>query len=105
MVKMSTANLPVGVKSLKKPNVAWDDVVGHEGAKDVLHGTLVFPAKYPHLFSNERRQPWNPILLYGPPGNGKTYLAEAAATELKGNLLRVNGYDLSTKVTEARYVG
>jgi len=79
-----------------KPNVAWDDVAGLEGAKEALKEAVILPAKFPHLFTGKRR-PWKGILLYGPPGTGKSYLAKAVATEADSVFFSVSSSDLVSK--------
>lgn len=80
----------------EKPNVAWDDVAGLEGAKDALKEAVILPARFPQLF-NEKRKPWKGVLLYGPPGTGKSYLAKAVATEAQSTFLSVSSSDLVSK--------
>lgn len=51
------------------PNVKFDDVAGLKQAKETLIGSVIVPARFPQLFTGERR-PFKGILLYGPPGTG-----------------------------------
>jgi proteasome-associated ATPase len=62
--------------------VTWDEIGGLEEAKQVLQDSVELPFKYPGLFEAYDKDPSNGILLYGPPGNGKTMLAKATATAL-----------------------
>lgn len=78
----------------EKPGISWDDVVGIEEAKKALESSIVFPAKRPDLFPIG----WaHGILLYGPPGCGKTILAAATAADIDGYFINVDAASLMSK--------
>jgi len=82
---------------VEKPNVAWGDVAGLEAAKEALKEAVILPIKFPHLFTGKRK-PWRGILLFGPPGTGKSYLAKAVATEANNStFFSVSSSDLVSK--------
>ena len=78
----------------EKPDVRWEDVVGVDDAKNALRESIVYPSKRPDLFPLG----WpRGILLYGPPGCGKTILAAATAHELDGYFINVDGSSMMSK--------
>lgn len=86
-----------GAIVIEKPNVRWDDVAGLAGAKEALKEAVILPVKFPHLFTGKRK-PWKGILLFGPPGTGKSYLAKAVATEANNStFFSVSSSDLVSK--------
>ncbi|MFX1309892.1 MAG: AAA family ATPase [Promethearchaeota archaeon] len=80
----------------ESPNVKWDDIAGLENVKQALREAIVLPIAKPELFKGARR-PWSGILLFGPPGCGKTLLAKAAATECKATFFSASSADLLSK--------
>ena len=78
----------------EKPEVKWRDVVGIDDAKNALRESIVYPTKRGDLFPLG----WpRGILLYGPPGCGKTILAAATANELDGYFINVDGSSMMSK--------
>jgi peroxin-6 len=75
------------------PDVKWADVGGLEHAKEDINDTIQLPIKYPKLFENNLKRR-SGLLLYGPPGSGKTLLAKAIANECSMNFISVKGPEL-----------
>ncbi len=78
----------------EKPNVSWEEVIGLDDAKNALRESIVYPTKRPDLFPLG----WpKGILLYGPPGCGKTILAAATASEIDGYFINVDAASMMSK--------
>lgn len=78
----------------EKPDVNWKEVVGLDDAKNALRESIVYPTKRPDLFPLG----WpKGMLLYGPPGCGKTILAAATANELDGYFINVDAASMMSK--------
>jgi len=78
----------------EKPNVKWEEVIGIDDAKRAIKESIIFPVKRPDLFPLG----WpRGMLLYGPPGCGKTMLAAAAASEIEGYFLTVDAASIMSK--------
>ncbi|MBI3859182.1 MAG: AAA family ATPase [Thaumarchaeota archaeon] len=78
----------------EKPEVKWDDVVGLEDCKQAIRESIVFPFLRPDLF----KLGWpRGILLYGPPGCGKTMIAAATAAEIDGYFISVDAASIMSK--------
>ncbi|RLE48477.1 MAG: AAA family ATPase [Candidatus Methanomethylicota archaeon] len=79
------------------PNVRWDDIGGLEEVKQELREAVEWPIKYPDAFKRVGIKPPKGVLLYGPPGCGKTLLAKAVATESEANFISVKGPEILSK--------
>jgi transitional endoplasmic reticulum ATPase len=79
------------------PKVKWEDIGGLEQAKQELREAVEWPLKYPEAFSAFGTRPPKGILLFGPPGTGKTMLARAVATESEANFISIKGPELLSK--------
>ncbi|XP_031407394.1 katanin p60 ATPase-containing subunit A-like 2 isoform X2 [Punica granatum] len=78
------------------PDVKWDSIKGLENAKRLLKEAVVMPIKYPKYFTG-LLSPWKGILLFGPPGTGKTMLAKAVATECKTTFFNISASSIVSK--------
>lgn len=82
---------------IETPNVHWDDIGGLEDVKQRLREAVEWPLKHPDAFKRMGITPPKGILLYGPPGCGKTLLARAVATESEANFISVRGPEIFSK--------
>jgi transitional endoplasmic reticulum ATPase len=77
--------------------VHWDDIGGLNDVKQHLKEAVEWPLKNPEIFSRLGIKPPKGILLYGPPGCGKTLLARAVATESESNFITIKGPEVFSK--------
>ena len=77
--------------------VHWDDAGGLEDVKQRLKEAVEWPLKTPEIFTRLGIKPPKGILLYGPPGCGKTLLARAVATESEANFISIKGPEVFSK--------
>jgi SpoVK/Ycf46/Vps4 family AAA+-type ATPase len=79
---------------IEKPNISWGEVVGLDTAKKAVKEAIVYPVQRPDLFPLG----WpRGILLFGPPGCGKTLLAAAVATEIDANFYSIDAASIMSK--------
>ncbi len=78
-----------GMEVIEKPGVKYSDIGGLEKQVRELREAVELPLKNPELFRKLGIEPPRGVLLYGPPGCGKTLLAKAVATETKATFIRI----------------
>ncbi|MEU1607343.1 AAA family ATPase [Micromonospora matsumotoense] len=83
--------------TLELATVTLDDVGGLGEVKQTLTESVLWPLTYPDTFARLGVQPPRGVLLYGPPGCGKTYLVTALAGTGRANVLSVKGAELLSK--------
>ena len=77
--------------------VNWTDIGGLDEVKQHMQEAVEWPLKKPEIFSRLGIKPPKGILLYGPPGCGKTMLARAVATESEANFISIKGPEVFSK--------
>ncbi|CAF1467159.1 unnamed protein product [Rotaria sp. Silwood1] len=80
--------------ALEVPTVTWEDIGGLENIKRELQELIQYPLEHPEEFLKFGMTPSRGVLFYGPPGCGKTLLAEAIANECQANFISVKGPEL-----------
>jgi len=104
-----SAVLPTIVPSSKRegfatvPDTTWNDVGALQGVREELEMAIVEPIKNPERYAKVGITAATGVLLWGPPGCGKTLLAKAVAAESKANFISVKGPELLNKVSHHAY--
>lgn len=76
-------------EGLEKPDVTFADVGGMEAVKEEIRMKILYPLKNPDLFKAYGKKAGGGVLLYGPPGCGKTLISRAAAGEIEAGFLGI----------------
>ncbi|MEM4481126.1 MAG: CDC48 family AAA ATPase [Desulfurococcaceae archaeon] len=91
--------VPSGLREIyiEVPDVTWKDVGGLSEVKQVLRENIEYPLKSPEIYEKYGIKPPKGVLLYGPPGCGKTLLAKAVANESSVNFIAIRGPEILSK--------
>ncbi len=87
----------LGFEVIERPAVTYDDIGGLKEQLRELREAIELPLKHPDLFEKVGIDPPKGVLLYGPPGCGKTLMAKALANEVNATFIRVIGSELVRK--------
>ncbi|HDI46288.1 MAG TPA: AAA family ATPase, partial [Candidatus Methanomethylia archaeon] len=79
------------------PRVTYEDIGGLKDAIEKIREMVELPLKHPELFKRLGIEPPKGVLLYGPPGCGKTLLAKAVANETDAYFIAINGPEIMSK--------
>ena len=82
---------------IERPNISYSDIGGLDEQIIELRETVELPLKNPHIFRVMGIEPPKGVLLYGPPGCGKTLLAKAVAHEVNATFIRIVASELAQK--------
>ncbi|MCM1010037.1 MAG: ATP-binding protein [Fusobacterium sp.] len=79
---------------IQDTNITFDDVGGMEELKEEIQLNIIYPFKNPDLYIQYGKKAGGGILMYGPPGCGKTYIAKATANECEATFINISLVDV-----------
>ena len=82
---------------VQKPGISFADIAGLTEVKDLILRRVLLPFRNPQLAEAYRRKPGGGVLMFGPPGTGKTMMGKAVATELDAPFFNVRCSDIMSK--------
>jgi len=83
-----------GFVEMEKPDINFQDVGGMDDLKDQVRLKIIEPLKNPDIYAAYGKAIGGSILMYGPPGCGKTYLARATAGEVDAGFVSIGLHDV-----------
>jgi transitional endoplasmic reticulum ATPase len=89
--KISTKGNPVERENDNMADVGYEDIGGCRRQRGMIREMVDLPLRHPELFSGLRTKEPRGVLLYGPPGCGKTLIARAVANETGAEFFRIGG--------------
>jgi len=95
--KVSLKEKGVEATELAKPRVSYEDIGGLRDEIDRIREMIELPLKHPELFDRLGIEPPKGVLLWGPPGTGKTMIAKAVANESGASFFTINGPEIMSK--------
>lgn len=84
------------VPAANRLSMGWDGVAGMEEVKLRFERDIILPLKHPEIYAEYKLSPPNGILMWGPPGCGKTFLASALASRLNHKFIQINPSDTAS---------
>lgn len=81
------AAFDLGISDMEKPKLSFGDVGGMDKLKEDIRMKIIYPLQHAELFRAYDKKIGGGVLLYGPPGCGKTLISKATAGEVKANFI------------------
>ena len=95
MIALLTEGSPKNIASpMERPDVNFENVGGMEGVKEEIRMKIIMPLQHPDLFKAYGKKAGGGILLYGPPGCGKTHIARCTAGEVGASFMAIGISDV-----------
>jgi len=94
---LQALNAPETVTEPERPKITFNDIGGMEEVIERIRMNIIYPFKNPEVFKKFNKKPGGGILMYGPPGCGKTHIARATAGECGATFISLAITDILSK--------